>query len=101
MYILHTEDMNKQIMKQVDKDYGYILLAMAITRQAAKDYQREYRKSLAKGQTTDELITLQRWFRSPYGRLITFNKGEEIMESIHNNKKVIEKDEWFERWLYE
>ena len=83
-------------MKKVDKEYGYILLAMAITKQAAKDYQREYRKSLAKGQETDELITLQQWFRSPYGKLITFNQGEDIMESIHNGKKVSEKDDWFD-----
>lgn len=72
------------------KEYGYVLLAIAITRQAAKDYQSAYQQSLDERRTTRELAELEEWFRSPLGKLISLDMGETIMKRIQNHETVIE-----------
>lgn len=73
-----------------NRNDGYILLAIAITKLAAIDYQQAYQKSLKEGCPNEELIELEKWFKSRRGRIISFNLGEVIMERIRNNETVVE-----------
>ena len=57
-------------------------LAIAIVVQAAKDYEHELQRSKKDGRKTGEARRLEKWFMSDYGQLLTFGKGEQIMEKI-------------------
>ena len=64
-------------------------LAIAITQQAALDYEEELKKSEKLGKPTSELRALNKWFKSDFGQLCTFGNGAYIQELIRNGTKVV------------
>lgn len=72
-----------------NNDETYVRIAMAITRQAASDYQREYREYLDFGVRTKQLDELEEWFRSPRGQLFSFGMGETIIKMIQAGEEVL------------
>ena len=70
-------------------DETYMRIAMAITRQAAADYQREYREYLDFGIRSKQLEDLEEWFRSPRGQLFSFGMGETIIKMIQDGEQVL------------
>ena len=73
---------------RVNGDDAYRLLAIAITRQAARDYQTLYERFVKGEAERWELETLEHWFTSPYGQACSFGTGELIIERIRNGEKV-------------
>lgn len=65
--------------------FDYELIRAAILKQAVKDY-----KSALKWGRHREIATLERFFRSDWGQLLSYNHGEYIIENckrIINNQK--------------
>ena len=75
--------------RYVSESDAYVLLAIAITRQAAKDYRRELRKSKKTGVPTSELKRLEQWFTSDFGTLCTMGTGEAIIWNIKNGVPIV------------
>lgn len=73
---------------RISEETAYELLAMAIVKQAAKDYHTEYQKSIKLGTPTRGLQRLKRWFISPYGKLLSKGKGEYIIEKIESGWEI-------------
>ena len=72
----------------VSESDAYVLLAIAITRLAAKDYQREWRRFQRKGTPSEALAELEHWFTKGYGRIIAMGSGEYIMQQIQKGKTL-------------
>lgn len=72
------------------KDDCYTNLAIAITRQAAEDYAKAYREYQETGRKRRECRELERWFKSSRGQIISFGKGELIMQRIRNGEPMLE-----------
>lgn len=69
-------------------DSGIEALAIAITQQAAFDYQEELERSRADGCVTQALKDIREWFKSEFGTLCSFGKGEFILNQIDNGVAV-------------
>ena len=67
---------------------GYHLLAIEIIRVAVEDYRKELIKSKKQNMKTRECYRLERFFRSDYGQMLSFGRGEYIIEKI---QKEVEK----------
>lgn len=80
---------------RVSENEAYKLIAIAITKQAAQDYQALYQRSLEEGVEPWELKTLERWFTSPEGQMFSFGMGELIVEKIRKGEKV---EEWIDEY---
>lgn len=63
-------------------------LAIAITRQAAEDYEAELMMSRRKKNPTPKLVKLDKWFDSEFGQLCSFGNGQYIKEQIKRGVKV-------------
>lgn len=73
---------------RISEETAYELLAMAIVKQAAKDYYTEYQKSIRLGTPTRRLRYLRKWFNSPYGKLLSRGQGEYIIEKIESGWEI-------------
>ncbi len=69
-------------------DNAYIRLAIAISKQAALDYEREWRRFKKTGVKSDEMLELEEFFTSDYGTLCAFGKGKEILAQIQSGVPV-------------
>lgn len=67
---------------------GYVRLATAIVRQAARDYREAYLNSLARGYMTDEAKELKAWFTSSWGQNLSFGQGESIAKEVEEDCKM-------------
>ena len=61
---------------------GYELLAIAVCKAAAEDYARELKKSDKAGAKTNAAKAIERFFLSDWGELLSFGKGELIIELL-------------------
>lgn len=75
------------------KDRAYIRLAIAVSKQAALDYEREWRRFKKTGIKSDEMLELEEFFTSDYGNLVTLGKGKEILTQIQSGVPVEEFDD--------
>lgn len=61
---------------------GYELLAIAICKAAADDYERELRLSDKQGEKTKGAEAIERFFLGDWGEMLSFGKGELILELL-------------------
>lgn len=79
---------------------GYRRLAIAVVRQAAKDYRLEYNIFLKTGVRSPMLDEVERWLTHGEGQLYSLGKGEVIMEMIRKGAHITcsdEKENYHER----
>jgi hypothetical protein len=69
-------------------DSGLEALAIAITQQAAYDYQEELERSKEAGCVTQALKDIRNWFKSEFGTLCSFGQSEFIINQIDHGVKV-------------
>lgn len=67
---------------------AYERLRTEIVRSAVKDLQRAYRKSDRLGGVCKEQISLEKWFRSQWGQLLSGDNGEYIIEKCRKTYKA-------------
>ena len=74
---------------------GYELLAIAVCKAAADDYARKLKKSDKAGKKTEGAKAIERFFLSEWGELLSFSKGELILELLrekHAKKTYVKRN---------
>ena len=65
---------------------GYLLLAIAIVKQAADDYRLAYRRFLRSGTKNPTMKRIEHWLLHDDGLILSFNKGEYILKVIREQE---------------
>lgn len=61
---------------------GWERLAVAIVELAARDYRKAIKQAQKKGRHPVGVRSIERFFLSDYGHLLTFGRGEEIWRRL-------------------
>ena len=61
---------------------GHERLAIAIVKRAAVDYRKDFERAARSGEKTSKQKRIERDLLSSWGDLITFNKGEYIVQQL-------------------
>lgn len=65
---------------------SYLLLAIAIVKQAADDYRSAYRRFLKSGTENPTMKKIEHWLLHGDGIILSFNKGEYILRVIREQE---------------
>lgn len=68
------------------RDEAYLLLAIAIVKQAADDYRVAYRRFLRNGNRNEILDEIEDWMLFGDGTILSLNKGAYILKTIREEE---------------
>lgn len=69
-----------------NRDEAYLLLAIAIVKQAADDYRFAYRRFLRSGNRNPTMDQIEHWMTRGDGTILSLNKGAYILTTIRQEE---------------
>ena len=77
-----------------NRDEAYLLLAIAIVKQAADDYRFAYRRFLRSGNRNATMDQIEHWILRGDGTILSLNQGAYILKTIRDeeDEKQVQRD---------